>query len=39
MVKQTIRGCEMMRCRQLAESALRCNDAEQVRALLAALAI
>lgn len=34
-VKQTIRECEMIQCRQLAESALRCNDADEVRSLLA----
>lgn len=33
-VKQTIRECDMIQCRQLAESALRCNDADDVRALL-----
>ncbi len=34
-IKQTIRECDMIQCRQLAESALRCNDADDVRALLA----
>jgi len=37
MVKQTIRSCNMIQCRQIAESALRCNDAERVHALLAAV--
>jgi phosphoenolpyruvate-protein kinase (PTS system EI component) len=34
-VKQTIRECDMIQCRQIAESALRCDDADDVRALLA----
>jgi phosphoenolpyruvate-protein phosphotransferase len=37
LVKQAIRQSDMLHCRQIAESALRCTSAEDVRALLAVL--
>ncbi len=37
LVKQAIRQSDMLHCRQIAESALRCASAEDVRALLATL--
>ena len=37
LVKQAIRQSDMLHCRQIAESALRCSSAEDVRALLATL--
>ncbi|NJN82769.1 MAG: phosphoenolpyruvate--protein phosphotransferase [Caldilineaceae bacterium] len=35
LIKQAVRGCDMIQARQLAEQALACPDAESVRRLLA----